>query len=137
MRERRYRLWDNDNGEYVKETTSNRHGETVWWNIRPNGEIITGVDDQPDPPAHKDRYVLEEWTGLSDRNGKDAYYQDISKDEDGYIYVVAWDATEGILYLRGIGLNCVNMETEDLDMEAIKEQWIVGNVHENSGLLEE
>lgn len=81
--------------------------------------------------------TVGQFTGLHDKNGKEGYWQDISTDEEGDKYIIDWDDKKGVYYLRGIGLNCFGVPTEDLELEVIKEQEIIGNIHEHPELLPE
>lgn len=116
-----------------------------------NGEWVTGwyvkhpFSDFPETPVDciiADSFPHEvvpgtvgQFIGLNDKNGKKAYYQDISTNDEGEIYVVCWDEKEAVHYLRGLGPNCIGTKAEDLNISAITKQTIIGNTYENPELL--
>ncbi len=74
--------------------------------------------------------LLMQYTSLKDEKGVEGYHQDITEDSNGDRYEVAWDEDDATYYLRAIGLNVC-----DKELRAIKEQRIIGNIHQHPELL--
>lgn len=79
-------------------------------------------------PTH---IIPMQYTGLKDKDRVEGYYQDITEDSNGDRYEVAWDEDDATYYLRATGLNVC-----DKELRAIKEQKVIGNIHQHPELLE-
>lgn len=89
-------------------------------------------------------YILMQYTGLKDKNGKEIYEEDILKGINGPVFLVMWsqeDATwERVIIAgdffngpwQGIHLPLASM-SDEIDPEEDFE--IIGNIHENLELL--
>ena len=74
-----------------------------------------------------ENYIIEQFTGLRDKNGREIYEGDIVT-VDGVLYFVEW---------RGAGDWFIDPECDDAFMftPSIYELEIIGNIHENPELL--
>ena len=131
MREIKFRVWDIERKEWVKQT-----GNPYVFPFEGRTALIcagnaTGVISDED---YSDYYILQQFTGLTDKNGKEIYEGGVVKyvmsypdqeDElgDG---VVSYD--EGCAVVRFDKFNCACLvEPQTLE--------VIGNIHENPELL--
>jgi len=116
MREIKFRAWDYQNNSmfypheiYFDEGLKNIRALDMMANYIENG---------------KPRFVLMQYTGLKDKNGKEIYEGDIIKDEsDGMITVIKWNnecaGFVNVLYVK---------DSKDIE--------VIGNIYENPELKE-
>ena len=90
-----------------------------------------------------DNYVVEQWTGLLDKNGEGIYEADIlimNPRDDEWYDIVEWRKRECCFQLRGYSDPCTTISL----VEAINKKesgddvsYVVGNIHQNKELLNE
>ncbi len=140
MREIKFRTWDTQNKEYSEWTNRDPFFDTS------NGQIFFWERTQKEDGSYDgdiilkdlgDRFILEQYTGLKDRNGKEVYEGDIVEitRNDPYGYdpertdVINCSVTfkDGIFAARwGMG---------DCNKEYIGSSILIGNIHKNPELL--
>jgi uncharacterized phage protein (TIGR01671 family) len=117
MREIKFRAWDERRKDmyYIN--------DFYWFEEE-------GVHDS-NGEGHYANYILMQYTGLKDRNGKDIYEGDIIRDNDGFLWVVYFE--DGIYCAKG-----GEFETIEYLIEFCPE-WceVIGNIYKNPELLEE
>lgn len=129
MRELRFRAWDKDVAKYA-------HGvdELIYVDILEVGARVFSIVQMC--PS---RYIIEQYTGLKDKNGNEIYEGDIIQEEidfnskmtDGvFTYVVEWDSDTLCYGLRGNG-NSIHDELWEVNASVE----VIGNIHENPALL--
>ncbi len=125
MREILFRAWDKTENKYKKfdgmhdTMTISREGKVEYYNLQ-NG---SGFDE----------YILEQFTGLTDKNGNKIFEGDVIHVDD---YDEGWNST---VEFNG-GAFAVDVEGKDYDYTAIGwleyEVEVIGNIHDNPELLE-
>lgn len=126
MREIKFRFWDSEFESYVEPVTYFVGFDgSVWFNNCNDGE-----DEMYD---QSEKLVVEQYTGLKDKNGKEIYEGDIVWDNDS-LTVVYWEKE-----------NCQfsHYEVNDPDYAYSLNEYekdiyeVVGNIYENKELLGE
>lgn len=124
----KFRAWSNEHNRYCDFVTFDELGRWIGW-IESNGVYLTTVD-----------IILEQDTGLKDKNGKKIREGDIIQEEidfnskmtDGvFSYKVYWDNDTLIWSLDPIDGESIHNEL----WETNSSREIIGNVHENKDLL--
>lgn len=118
MRVVEFRAWDIDKQEYIP-----------YFEISCDGCVTTQEPEcSPDYPD----VILEQYTGLKDKNGKKIYEGDIVdyNDDGECIGVVEYDAPEF----------CLNADATNwarMFLKGAPHQRVIGNIHENPELVKE
>lgn len=123
-RELKFRIWDKKESEYMCLGATGIDALT--------GEVVDYYLDAT--TLEKEDYIIEQYTGLKDKNGKEIYEGDIIRVDSFFDYEtvsdyeVAWD--EDFLSYH---LKCIQGVNYDNDLGDISESAceIIGNIHEN------
>ena len=152
MREREYRIWDISANEWYKPDYMAYEGHVFELLITTHGELIARIVDGSITEIYHQSsfndigigpYVVEDFTGLLDKNGKKIYENDIIRSND------FWPTTPeerfsviGIVTFEngafGYSLTYVIPSISDSNITVrrdLSECEIIGNVHENHELL--
>ncbi len=142
MREIKFRIWDKEYEEFSNWTNRDpffdvTSGKIFFW------ERVKREDGTyaPDVVLEEvgDRFILQQFTGLKDRNGKDIYEGDFiqynqQSSYDGINFETIWsDAALGWIFKSKSGDCLVNEKTPNgYRYEFIE---VIGNIFENKELL--
>lgn len=142
MCEIEFRVWDNQEKVYLnkKDIAIDNLGNVF---------VFEGCDDNDaelwyarilvDPD--NERYIIEQTTGLIDKNSKDIYEGDIcsfTSKTGKHVGVVEWTDNLASFGLRMVKNNFLytfsELDTMGVNLDTLK---VIGNIHENPELMEE
>lgn len=118
-REIKFRVWAKKRKGYreLDQLVFNNQGlEEIW---------VFPKDDEMQQVYHPSEMVVEQYTGFTDKNGKEIYEGDIVRVSYGYNYEV-----------RQLKSGAWRIGRDDLCVWADSSE-VIGNIHENKELLEE
>lgn len=137
QREIKFRAWDKTNKKWM----DLYHSEVA---LNPNTGKLVHVDDLSTSYWDFNEYVLMQYTGLKDNNGKEIYEGDIVADRQYGTnklilpkvvvfdeFGVSTDPGSGYAFVMGWGMKDINGEVQNLDIKLE----VIGNIYENPELL--
>jgi uncharacterized phage protein (TIGR01671 family) len=122
VREIKFRAWRTD-GKYM--VTSDVGALTALRNCYGNKGLaeqagFSNIDNQPNP----DKFILMQYTGLKDKNGKDIYEGDICKNDGGMIGEIVFNEFAWMFRWKSGNYYPFGQWCE-----------VIGNIYENPELL--
>ena len=125
MRELKFRVWDKRYKRYVKPYAVCLDGRAIAI-TEPSNDLET---------LDSERAIIEQYTGLKDKNGQKIYEGDIVLDcYDGEdTFIVEWDKDTASFILTDTE-HILNVSFDNFYPDKYLE--VIGNIHENKELLE-
>lgn len=127
MREIKFRVWDKESNQWVTSL---------------NQKSITKINYDSRFLVKWNRYVLLQYTGLKDKNGKEIYDGDVVKywhkfprgagageDRNGIVHWNKWGNWEIKENQNPLDDYCTDLESYSVNIE------VIGNIHENPELI--
>ena len=126
MREIKFRAWDNLEKRMRKVVSLHWQGDKL---------VSARLDGDNEPIPIEGRLVIEQFTGLKDRDGKDICGGDLII-YGGLMYGIKYQLSGFILRASGRRSIYLSMAGYDRDTDRLDCR-IIGNIHQGSELLEE
>ena len=134
MREIKFRAWDKKTKSFVNLSTCEVYFTT-------QNELFVGETIELGTHEEFNDFVLQQYTGLKDMNGKEIYEGDvivIDSDKDKIIYVIVYEYGEylAITPNKNIDVFGSGYDQLSLSMSGTEDYKIIGNIYENPELIE-
>lgn len=128
MRDIKFRIWDGIKNEWL---ASSSKDALPYYGFALVGEVMTV--QSPPVWALDEGNIVEQFTGLKDKNGKDIYENDIVRygENIGRVY---YDSERAYFNVSGFYNGSQDYPTMAFSEHAVME--VIGNIHENSELVE-
>ena len=132
-REIKFRVWDKElenmfyNGKWV-------NNDSFVFDLLTGDLYLKDLEDNQVYKYHEqDRFIITEYTGLKDRNGKEIYEGDICLSEKQYKCYVEWNKDEASFYF----IDPMDGKSMIDTLTAPEKVQVIGNIYENPELCEE
>lgn len=124
MRELKFRAWDKVGKKFLIPWPEGFHilGETTCFDLI--GMQLKERTPEKSTLEMLDDVIIEQFTGLTDKNGVEGYHKDICTDGQAN-HLIEWDKAKASFYLSPI-----NHKGCRLTMNMLSVCWIIGNIHE-------
>ncbi|MDO4978755.1 MAG: YopX family protein [Candidatus Saccharibacteria bacterium] len=130
MRELKFRVWSNEQNTYDYTFPYNQNGTFY---VSANGCLCSDFGNTVAPELRPDEFVIEQYTGLKDKNGKEIYEGDVIKTHktmDKYFTVGYYMTRYGYAPYFTPLMDYISGLVDGAEIE------VIGNIHENPELLE-
>ena len=126
----KYRVWDNEKQEFFKPIYEAYKGNLLDLSIGLSGDIMRRTLDIPceHESCFPNRYVVQLFSGLKDKNGKEIYEGDILKGLKGNIFVCKYLGS-GFKFSQNNGKRVWSSSST-------KSLKIIGNIYEHNHLID-
>lgn len=129
MREIKFRVWSEDQKTYDYKFPYNSIGDFY---VNTRGKVFSDFGNTVAPEVRQDAFIIEQYTGLKDKNGKEIYEGDIIR-YDAIDYQVLWAD-----YYAGFETKRLNSPWNNAGLTLhflASVGRVIGNIHENPELL--
>ena len=131
MREILFRAYDTGRKEYL---SNGNLFIAINASKHPNKSELY-LDIISDADRYKDRFVIEQYTGLTDKNGKKIFDGDIVKTKNGRLCEVYWFKSPNMCGWDLKPIECDSPAPDKCDLFSSQNLEVVGNIHDNPELL--
>ena len=124
MKELKFMVWDKERECYLD--------ETELAGITPDGKYILYIEEEEISKLEiEGNYIVEQYTGLKDKNGKEIYEGDVANIQGIKYYV---DFEHGGFWFNNDNLKW-KANRPFTHFQEINDTEVIGNIHENADLM--